>query len=159
MPRSQAQQRIFDELQQDEKFRSWVAMNEAVLELEFDDVPGIPERSWDGSALDLAESVALELFASAADAFSPEKSDTAWRFVRFIGQTFIDGFEGAWVNIPASKGFRQRLGVDLPFRTMYIEPIGMLRTAVHGREGHSWATVYDYAAEDYEEYLQTSSHR
>ncbi len=157
MPRSQTQQRIFDELQQDEKFRSWVAMNEAVLELEFDDVPDLPEHPWDRSALDLAESAALEMFESADDAFSPEKSDAAWRFVRFIGQTFIDAFDGHWVNIPATKGFWQRVGVDLPFRTMYIEPIGMVRTAMHRREGHSWATIYDYAAEDYDTYRQTGS--
>lgn len=155
MPKSEEQQRRFEEAQQDEQFQSWVAMNEPMLELEFDDdVPDLPDRPWDDRALDIAEAAALKRFASPEDTFSDGNTAAAWRFVRFIGETFVESFEGTWVNLPASKGQRQRVGVELPFRTMYLEPISLLTSAMGRRTGVEWSTVYRYAAEDYAAYRE-----
>jgi hypothetical protein len=155
MARTEEQQRAFDEAQQDEKFQSWVAMNESVLELEFDDdVPDLPGRPWDERALDIAEAAALRLFDSPEDTFSDGKAESAWRFVRFIGETFVEAFEGRWVNLPAGKGTRQRVGVELPFRTMYLEPINLLTSAMGRRTGTEWSTVFRYAEEDYAAYRE-----
>jgi len=130
-------------------------MNEAVLELEFDDVPDLPARPWDAEALDIAEAAALERFSSAADAFTNDKVPVAWRFVRFLGQTFIDAFDGFWVNLPGSEEVSPPVAVDLPYRTMYIEPIGLLTSAINRRTGIEWSKVFTYAAEDDAEYLKT----
>ncbi len=145
----------FEAAQHDEKFLAWVEMNEAVLELEFDDVPDLPARPWDAEALDIAEAAALERFSSAADAFTNDKVPVAWQFVRLLGQTFIDAFDGFWVNLPGSEEVSPRVGVNLPYRTMHIEPIGLLTSAMNRRTGIEWSKVFTYVAEDYAEYLKT----
>lgn len=154
MARTAAEQRRFDEAQQDEQFLSWVEMNEAVLELEFDEVDDLPAQPWDGLALDRAEAAALEIFASAQDCFTEATWESSWHFVRFIGQTFVDAFEGHWVNLPGANGGRPQVAVDLPFGSMYVEPIGMLTSAMSRRTGTEWSRVFGYAAEDYATYLE-----
>lgn len=153
MTRSEDEQRQHDVAQHDEKFLSWVEMNEGVLELEFDeDVPDLPEKPWGQEALRIAEARALEIFPSKAEVFDEEHWDTSWRFVRFIGQTFIDAFDGFWVNLPGEDRARAKVVVQLPFRTMYLEPINLLTAAVSRRTGEEWARVYGYAEEDYAAY-------
>jgi len=154
MARSDPEQTAYDAAQHDEKFLSWVAMNEGVLELEFDeDVPDLPERPWGEDALRIAERAALERFDSSSAPFSKDGWESSWRFVRFIGQTFVDAFDGLWVNLPGEDGKPPRVAVTLPFSETYLQPITLLTMAMGRRTGEEWAKVYRYAAEDYEAYL------
>ncbi len=155
MARTTAQQRLFDEAQQDETFLVWVSLNEDVLDLEFDEVDDLPAPPWDAAVLDRAEAAALEIVASERDCFTEETRVASWHLVRFIGHVLIDAFEGHRVNVPGQGGDRRgSVGVDLPFRTLYIEPIGMLTSAMYRRTGTEWSEVFGYAVRDQAKYLQ-----
>ena len=118
MARGDAEQADYNTAQHDEKFLSWVDMNEAVLELEFDvDVPDLPERPWDADALRTAERAALEKFDSSSAPFAEDNRESSWRFVRFLGQTFIDLFDGLWVNLSGKTASRPALRSSCPSAT------------------------------------------
>lgn len=167
--KTQQQQQRFDVAQRDEQFLSWVAMNEGVLELEFDDdVPDLPAKvrreekpgisgaaAWGETALRIAEARALELFPRKEVVFDDSHWASAWRFVRFLGQTFIDAFDGGWVNIPGEDGAKGKVVVQLPFRESYLEPINLLTAAMSRRTGEEWARVFGYAEEDHAAYLNS----
>lgn len=115
----------FDAPQQDEKFLAWVEMNDFILEHEINkDIPGLPTRPWGAHALRVAEEYALTQISSKEETFDEAHQRPVWRLVRLIGQTFVEAFDGTWVNLPAEGSSPARVAVDLPFRQMfYLEPI------------------------------------
>jgi len=145
--------RKFERAQQDEQFRAWVAMNEAVVELEFEveEVPELPAAPWGADALDVAERAALRRFPD-RQVFAPEHQQSAWRYVRFLGQVYVDAFEGRWVALPDQAGVSQP-AVDLPFRQTYREPIADLTAAMARRTGTEWSTAFRYAEEDHQAWV------
>jgi len=154
MARGDAEQADYNTAQHDQKSLSWVDMNEAVLELDFDvDVPDLPERPWGADALRTAERAALEKFDSSSAPFAEDNRESSWRFVRFLGQTFIDAFDGLWVNLPREDGKPPRVAVKLPFRETHLQPITLLTMAMGRRTGEEWAKVYEYAAVDHERWV------
>lgn len=107
----------------------------------------MPAKPWGVTALHRAEAAALARFPTMADTFTTETWDSSWRFVRFLGQVWIDAFAGYWVNLPTKA--HQRGGVAVAYsssRTVF-EPIGLLTAAMHRRTGTEWERVFGYAAD------------
>lgn len=152
--RSAADQRAWDAAAQDEEFLAWVDMNDAVLALELDDVVAdLPSKPWGEAALRVAEAAALERFGSYTECFTTGHWEASWLFVRFIGQVFIDGCDGSWVNIPAQGKQRAQVAVRVPGMAGLVEPITMLTAAMHRRTGEEWSSVFRYAQQDHAAYL------
>jgi hypothetical protein len=154
MAYNKSEQAAFDAAQADEGFLAWVAMNEFILECEIDDdIPGLPPRPWGADALRIAERRALDLVARKEETFDEAHQEMSWRIVRFLGQTFVEAFEGRWVNVPPMGSASAEIAVELPFRNFYIEPMSLLTAAMKRRTGEEWARVFGYAEEDYKTYL------
>ncbi len=138
----------------DQRFLAWVEMNDFILEYEIDDdIPSLPARPWGADALRVAEKYALTQIPTKEQTFDEEHQRLAWRLVRFVGQTFVEAFDGTWVNLPAGGSSPARVAVDLPFRrTFFLEPISLLTAAMKRRTGEEWALVFGYHEKNHQAY-------
>lgn len=108
-----------------------------------EDIPGLPRRPWGADTLRVAEEYALTQVSGKEETFDEEHQGLAWRLVRLVGQTFVEAFDGTWVNLLAEGSSPARVAVDLPFRKMfYPEPITLLTAAMKRRTGEEWALVF-----------------
>jgi hypothetical protein len=150
--------KAFREAQTDEKFQSWLKMQDAVMGIEFPiyDVPEIRDQMYTKGSLAIVENKLLELYPNHRVAFDSDHVHTTMRFVYYIGETFRRAFEGMWVALPRlSKPTEPpvKAAVDFPMREAYIEPAGLVKIAVNRRNTDEITRVYGYAERDYAKWI------
>ena len=146
---------VFRAAQEDGGFRSWLAMQDAVMELEFivSDVPELRNHLYTREGLVIAERVLLERYRNRAEAYSSENFTVTSRFAYFIGETFRRATEGRWVALPQTKGGALP-GVDVEFRSGFFNANRLVNLVLIERTGTELSMVFDYAVRDYDEWMQ-----
>lgn len=142
----------FEAAQHDSGFKAWLKMMPYVVEdfLTFN-MSGMSDDPYSVEGLRKAEAAALKRFANYHTVFDKANRDDADKFIRFLGQAFVEAFGGQWVNLPADKeaGELAQVAVRLPFRKDgYVTPVTLLTTAVHRRTGQVWSKVFQSAMEE-----------
>jgi hypothetical protein len=128
----------------DEKFASWLAMNEYLVEDDFlvNDVDGMPSDPFSEEGLRVAEAEALRRFDDADQALAPENRELYDKFVRFIGEAIIRGVGGEWTNRPLVDDGKAYLGIRFPWRKETLTVPTLFTAALARRTGEEWAFVY-----------------
>jgi hypothetical protein len=128
----------------DEKFASWLAMNEYLVEDDFlvNDVDGMPGDPFSEEGLRVAEAEALRRFDDADQALAPENRELYDKFVRFIGEAIIRGVGGEWTNRPLVDDGKAYLGIRFPWRKETLTIPMLFTAALARRTGEEWAFVY-----------------
>jgi hypothetical protein len=144
--------KAFRDAQSNEQFLSWVKMQDAVMDIEFpyEDAPELRDEMFTKDSLGTIEAKLIEKFPNHRVAYDGNNVHTTMRFVFYVGETFRRQFEGQWVNLPASQGFKP--AVDFPMREALIRPADLVKIALNRRTGHEILDVYGYAERDYEEW-------
>jgi hypothetical protein len=128
----------------DEKFASWLAMNEYLVEDDFlvNDVDAMPDNPFSEEGLRVAEAEALRRFDDAEQALAPENRELYDKFVRFIGEAIIRGIGGEWTNRPLVDDGKAYLGLRFPWRKETLTIPTLFTAALSRRTGEEWAFVY-----------------
>ncbi|MEV8236412.1 hypothetical protein AB0P23_14260 [Rhodococcus sp. NPDC077669] len=146
----------YQKAQTDERFQSWLRMQDAAIELEFIifDVPELRGHLYTRDGIVIAEQAALERFPGHREAFTGDNLKLAMRFVYFIGETFRRHTEGTWVAVPqASPKTGALQAIDAPYSTGFYAPIDMLQMALAQRTGDKILKIFDYAVEDHQKWI------
>lgn len=148
--------KAFGEAQADETFRSWLKMQEAVLEIEFliDELPEIRDSMFTEESLTVVEAKLIELYPDERAAYETEDDiHRTMRYVYYIGETIRRAFEGTWVAVPPQDPKNDAKGltpaIDVPFRETFIEPALLIRFAVNRRTGEEITPVYGHIERAY----------
>ncbi|MCP2290042.1 hypothetical protein [Nocardia amikacinitolerans] len=145
------------EYQSDEKFQSWLRMQDAAMDIEFSifDVPEVNGHMYTREGLVVAERALLERFPDYRTAFSGENQKLAMRFVYFIGETFRRATEGKWFALPPDPPKRgpQPL-IDTEFSPILYNPMHLISFAFQRRTGKEIVTPYDYAVKDHQKWVE-----
>lgn len=128
----------------EEKFASWLAMNEYLVEDDFlvNDVDGMPDNPFSEEGLRVAEAEALRRFGDADQALAPENREVYDKFLRFIGEAIIRGVGGEWTNRPLVDDGKAYLGLRFPWRRETLTIPTLFTAALGRRTGEEWAFVY-----------------
>ena len=142
--------KAFRDAQSDEKFRSWLKMQEAVMGIEFpiNDLPEVRDQMFAKDSLVTIETKLMELYPNHRIAYEPRHAQVTMRYVYYIGETFRRAFEGSWVALPANEG-GYLPAIDYPMREAMNRPADLLKVAVNRRTGIELTTVYGFAERDY----------
>lgn len=148
------QSEIFRAAQADEGFRSWLAMQEAVMALEFfvTDVPELKRHRYTREGLVVAERELIARYRDRADAYSDENFAVTSRFSYFIGETIRRATEGTWVALPQVKGGALP-AVETEFDDGYFNVNRLVQLALVRRSGVALSRVFDHAVKNYEKWV------
>ncbi|WP_405180764.1 hypothetical protein OG225_06060 [Nocardia sp. NBC_01377] len=145
----------FRNLQQDSKFRSWLLMQEAAIEIEFTvfEVPSLSGIEFTREGLVAAEQEILVRYAD-SNPFSEENYKLGTRFLYFIGETFRRNFEGTWVALPPEepKGIPATV-VDVEFKSTFFNPGHQIGFVLQRRTGKELTQIYDRALARYTQWV------
>lgn len=146
---------VFLKAQDDRGFHSWLAMQNAAMELEFvvSDVPELRGHLYTREGLVIAEPVLVERYQNRAEAYSENNFKVTSRFAYFIGETIRRATEGRWVALPQSKGGALP-GVDVEFRSGFFNVNRLVTLTLIERTGTELTMVFDYAVEDYDKWVE-----
>ncbi|MGY1990402.1 hypothetical protein [Mycolicibacterium fortuitum] len=152
--------KAYREAQSDEKFQSWLKMQEAVMEIEFPyhDLPEVRDHMFTKDSLTTIENKLLDLYPNERAAYAtPEDVHRTMRYVYYIGETFRRAFEATWAAFPhhdpAAPSRAAKPVIDFPFREAFIRPTDLLGIALNRRTGTEISRVFGYAERDYNEWL------
>ncbi|MGW3282473.1 hypothetical protein [Nocardia rhamnosiphila] len=95
----------YQALQHDERFQSWLRMQEAAMDIEFTnyDVPELNGHPYTRQGLVIAEHQLLQRYTNLRDLLSADNLKIGMRFVYFIGETFRQAIEGTEVALPRTR--------------------------------------------------------
>ncbi|MGW4741727.1 hypothetical protein [Nocardia xishanensis] len=144
------------EYQNDEKFQSWLRMQDAAMDIEFSifDAPEVNGHMYTREGLVIAEQVLLERFPDYRTVFTEENQKLGMRFVYFIGETFRRAVEGNWFALPPDPPRRGPLPlVDAEFRSPFFNPMRLMSFAFQRRTGKEIVTPYDNAVKKYKKWV------
>lgn len=152
--------RAFREAQSDEKFQSWLKMQEASMGIEFpiEDVPEVRDSMFTKDSLAVVESKLLTLYGAAGEAFASEDNvHRTMRYVYYVGETYRRSFEGTWVAIPTESGDTgfagTQPGIQLPFREAFVLPAQQVKLALIKRTGNQISRTFGHAERDYRKWV------
>jgi hypothetical protein len=154
--------KAFREAQTDERFQSWLKMQEAVMGIEFpiDDRPEIRDSMFTKKSLTVVEAKLIELYPDERAAYAAEDDiRRTMRYVYYIGETFRRAFEGTWVAVPPQDPKNDESGltpaIDVPFRETFIQPVLLIRFAVNRRTGEEITPVDGHMESAYNKWQDT----
>lgn len=146
----------YRQIQNDKNFRSWLAMQDAVMDLEFFlvDDPELNHTKFTREGLVIAEKNLLARYTDEQKAFSEENITVTMRYVYFIGETFRRATEGRWVALPAEPPlWGPRSAIDAEFTPAFYTPQEFVGIALTRRTGHEITFVYDFAVRDHDRWV------
>ncbi len=147
----------YQAIQGDERFRSWLLMQDAAMQIEFTvfDVPELSGIEYTREGLEVAEKELLERFNVNSKPFSEENYKLGMRFVYFIGETFRRAVEGAWVALPPDPPHRPgtKSMIDAEFRSGFYDPQHMIGLALGRRTGTEFTWIFDRAVRAHQEWV------
>ena len=148
----------FRQAQADEKFQSWLKMQEAIMGIEFPiyDCPEIRDQMYSKNSLAVIEGKLMDLYINHRDAFGLANVHTTMRYVYYVGETLRRAFEGRWVGLPnlaEPTTSPTKMAIDYPMREAMNRPADLVKIAVNRRSGNEIARVYGYAERDYNEWI------
>ncbi len=129
--------------ERDEGFRAWLAMGDYLLDCEFlaGDVPGLPAEPFTEAGLLVAESDALARYQNSAEALNDRNREMSDKFMRFIGEVFVQQLGGSWTNRPLHDDGSAYLGIRFPWRDETLTIPTLYTSALARRSGRQWAKV------------------
>ncbi|TLF96637.1 hypothetical protein FEK35_28215 [Nocardia cyriacigeorgica] len=139
----------YKKIQTDERFLSWLRMQDAAMDIEFTvfDVPELSGHMYTREGLVIAENEILTRYANLREMFSEQNYKTGMRFVYYIGETFRRAIEGKWVALPPDPP--QRPGpksmVEVEFQSSFYDPQHMIGLALGRRTGTEISWIFDRA--------------
>lgn len=139
----------YQKAQSDEKFHSWLKMQEASMRIEFpiEDLPEIRDSMYSKDSLETVETKLIELYPDNRTANQGDENiHRTMRYVFYVGETFRQAFEGTWVALPPQdpppKSAALRPAVDLPFIEAFVQPLDLVKVALNRRSGTEITFVY-----------------
>lgn len=148
----------FRRVQSDPNFRSWLEMQDAVMNIEFPvfDLPEVGDRMYAPETLAVAEQKLLELYPDARTAFTGRAVHTTTRYAYYVGETFRRAFEGIWIALPSRAnpdGHPAGSAIDFPMREAIVDPVDLVKLALVRRTGAEITRVYGYAERDHRRWV------
>lgn len=145
----------FKAIQHDERFQSWLLMQDAAMQIEFtvSEVPELDGHEFTREGLVIAEQEILKRFGN-SNPFSENNYKLGMRFFYFIGETFRRNLEGKWVALPPEPPQTNATSVvDLPFRSGFQNPRHMMGFIQQRRTGKELTKIYDRAVARHKEWV------
>jgi hypothetical protein len=133
-----------------EGFQAWLAKTEYLLEGEFldGDVTGMPENPYTEEGLRIAEAEALRRFASSAEIREPANREMYGKFMRYVGETFVQALGAEWTSSPMVDDGKPYIGLRYPWKPKTVNVATLVTSALARRSGDQWAFVFRMADED-----------
>ncbi|MFI9536905.1 hypothetical protein ACIG56_27100 [Nocardia fusca] len=146
----------YQAIQHDERFQSWLRMQEAAMDIEFThyDVPELNGHLYTREGLAIAEHQLLQRYTNLRDLLSADNLKIGMRFVYFIGETFRRAVDGTWGALPPnSERPTPRSVIDSPMWTAFHDPQHMISLALSRRTAKEITTIYDRAIKRHQKWI------
>lgn len=144
--------------QQDPEWVAWVAALEDGIDLVVDTpedwFPGIPEDWFSDEAIQFVEKTLLDRYE---DQMALDSNwDDKWKFIKYLGQAFVDQLECKWVWQPKIEKYGWHIAgpaIECPWPdNVLFDVIPMVNATVKRRTGREWIFVFRNNREDYLEW-------